>query len=114
MGQLTLEQAISKLKGAGLRVARGYPYSRQPNITGVRVAVNVQKMEPGKTVYVAAVCQRYQQGASGCEDTAALVAQAWTAAGGVCSYGGARLDKKSGLYILEVLGTWVEPEEEDA
>lgn len=106
MGQLTLEQAISKLKDAGLRVARGYPYSRQPNITGVRVAVNVHKVEPGKTVYVAAVCQRYQQGTSGCEDTAARVAAAWTDAGGVCSYGRAQLNKKAGLYILEVLGTW--------
>lgn len=111
MGQLSLEQAISKLKAAGIRAARGYPYSRQPNITGVRVAVNVQKVEPGKSVYVAAVCQRYQQGAGACEDTAALVAQAWTDAGGVCSYGQAKLDKKAGLYILEVQGIWEEPEE---
>ena len=112
MGQITLAQAIAKLKDAGVRAARGYPYSRQPNITGVRVAVNVQKVEPGKSVYVAAVCQQYKLGVSGCEDTAALVAQAWTAAGGVCSYGKARLDKKSGLYILEVLGTWEDPQEE--
>ena len=112
MGQITLEQAISKLKAAGIYAARGYPYSRQPNITGVRVAVNVQKVEPGKTTLVAAVCQRYKRGASGCEDTAAQVAQVWTDAGGVCSYGSAELDKKSGLYILKVLGTWEDAQEE--
>lgn len=106
MGQMTMAQAIAKLKEAGLRAAQGYPYTRQPHITGARVAVNVQKVEPGKTVYVAAVCQRYQQGTSGCEDTAAKVAAAWTAAGAVCSYGGAQLDKKAGLYVLKVLGTW--------
>jgi hypothetical protein len=111
MGQITLEQAIGKLKEAGIYAARGYPYSRQPNITGVRVAVNVQKVEPRKSVYVAAVCQQYKRGVSGCEDTAAQVAEAWTNAGGVCSYGAAQLDKKSGLYILEVLGVWEEPQE---
>lgn len=112
MGQITLEQAIAKLKEAGIRAARGYPNSRQPNITGVRVAVNVQKVEPGKTVLVAAVCQRYSLGASACENAAVQVAQAWTNAGASCSYTTARLDKKSGLYILEVLGVWEEAQEE--
>lgn len=101
-----MEQAITKLKEADIRAARGYPYSHQPNITGVRVAVNVRKVEPGKTVYVAAVCERYQRGVKSCEDAAAEVAAAWTAAGASCSYGGAQLDKKSGLYVLEVLGSW--------
>lgn len=112
MGQITVDQAITALKNADIRAARGYPSTWQPNITGVRVAVNVHKREPEKLTLVAAVCQRYQLGAYLCEDVAQKVAQTWSAAGATCTYGAARLDDKAGLYILEVLGVWTEAQAE--
>ena len=100
MGSYSVGQAIVKLHVAGIRAQRGYPGSLMPQLTGAVAAVNVYKEEPQKTTCVAGA------GTLLPVDLAAKVVQAWTEAGGVCSFGSSRFDGKSGIYHLPVLGVW--------
>lgn len=106
MGSYTVGQAIFKLLAAGIRVQRGYPGTLMPYLTGAVAAVNVHKEEPLKTTLVAEICAPMTMGVYACEDLAEKVAEVWTEAGAVCSYGDNRFDGKSGLYHLSVFGAW--------
>jgi hypothetical protein len=83
-----------------------------PHLSGSVAAVNVHKEEPGKTTLVAEVCAPMSMGVYACEDLAEKVAQVWTEAGAVCSYGDHRFDGQSGIYHMSVFGTWVDAMEE--
>ena len=106
MGSYTVGKAIVQLHVAGIRAQRGYPGTLMPHLTGAVAAVNVYKEEPLKTTLVAEVCAPMSMGVYACEDLAAKVAEAWTEAGAVCSYGDNRFDGQSGIYHLPVLGVW--------
>ena len=106
MGSYSVGQAIVKLHVAGIRAQRGYPGSLMPQLTGAVAAVNVYKEEPQKTTLVAEVCAPMSMGVYACEDLAAKVVQAWTEAGGVCSFGSSRFDGKRGIYHMPVVGVW--------
>lgn len=110
----TVSEAVGHLTAAGIRARRGYPGGRMPQITGAVAAVNVEKAGEKSLTLTAAVCGPQDKGAKVCEALAKKVAAAWTANGAMCSYGGCRFDGQSALFILEVQGTWTEPEEETA
>lgn len=99
-------KAITQLHVAGVPARRGYPGSLMPHISETVAAVNLHKCEPEGTTFVAQICTPMEKGVYACEDTAAIVAQAWSADGAVVTYGGHRFDGKSGLYQMSVYGTW--------
>lgn len=110
MGYYTVGKAIVQLHVAGVRAQWGYPGVLMPQLTGAVAAVNVHKDEPDKTTLVAYICAPMNMGITACEDLAEKVVQAWTEAGGACSYGDHRFDGQSGLYQMSVYGTWAAPE----
>lgn len=111
MGQPSVTQAVGYLTAAGIRADRGYPGKRMPHLTGPVAAVNIRQATDGKLTLTAAVCGPMTQGGAVCEDTAAKVAAAWTAAGALCSYGDCSFDGRSGLFTVTVQAVWEEPEE---
>ena len=102
----SVAQAIIKLHGAGVPARRGYPGGLMPHITDTVAAVNLHKCTPEATTLVAQVCTPMAKGVYACEDTANIVAQVWTDAGAIVSYGGHSFDGKSGLYQMAVYGEW--------
>lgn len=112
MGKLTVDEAVEFLTKGSLRADRGYPGTRMPHLTDAVVAVNVKKSEPGKITMMGSVCVPRVKGAEVCENYANAVSIMWTANGASCTYGDCRYDSDSILYIIEVLGTWEDTEDE--
>lgn len=104
-----IDNAVTALQTAGVRVVRGYPAEEMPKLTGPVVAVTVERTEQKQVVLAATVYGPGKQGGRICEETAQTVAQTLREKRARCHVEGCKYDGTSGLFSVKVTACWMEP-----
>lgn len=108
MGQLILEQIVQALNNAGFPAERGYPQGKARTIDQPCCAVNLHSADVSARQITARiqVVTPMELGAAVCEQAALEVAEVLNALGGQCSISACIHDSRTGLFSVDVIGTY--------
>lgn len=106
MGFARIKQAVEVLQAAGLQAGRGYRAGKMVTLTEPVAAVNVESLQPEKTVLAVRVYAMTE--GTDCEDAAEKAMEALEAIGALCQMEGCRFDSRAGVFCCPVKALWQE------
>lgn len=108
MAVLIVDTVLAALQKAGILAQTAYPGGAMPDITDVRAAVSLEKLEyPARSATVlVTVMAPMSAGGAVCETKAIQVGELLESLGGICVQEECRFDGYADAYCVRVLGTF--------